>query len=58
MLHETGGLNAAARLTKGLGTFEFCGVNRVDHRILDNVMADEAGRRRFLQEVKQLGRSG
>ncbi len=58
MLNETGGLNAASRLTKGLGTFEFCGVSRVDHRILDNVMADEAGRKRFLQEVKQLGRSG
>jgi hypothetical protein len=58
LLNETGGLNAAARLTKGLGTFEFCGVNRVDHRILDHVMADEAGRKRFLQEVKQLGRSG
>jgi hypothetical protein len=58
VLNETGGLNTAARLTRGLGTFQFCGVNRVDQQILDNVKSDEAARKRFLQEVKGLWRSG
>jgi NAD(P)H dehydrogenase (quinone) len=57
-LNEAGGLNQAARLTKSLGTFGFCGVKSIDHRILDNVMADEEGRKGFLEEVRALGRSG
>lgn len=57
-LNEDVGLNEAARLTKSLGTFGFCGVKSVDHRILDNVMTDEEGRKRFLQEARGLGQSG
>jgi len=58
MLNQTGGFNTAAPLTRGSGTFQLRGVNRVDQRILDNGMSDEAARRRFPQEVKGLGRSG
>lgn len=57
-LLEEIGLNAAARLTKADGTFKFCGVAEVDHRILGEVSSDEDGRRRFLNEVKALGKSG
>ena len=57
-LLEDSGLNAAARLTKADGTFAFCGVAEVDHRILGEVSSDEDGRKRFLQEVKELGRLG
>jgi hypothetical protein len=52
------GLNAAARLTKADGTFTFCGVAEVDHRILGEVSSDEDGRKRFLKEVKELGKLG
>ncbi len=52
------GLNAAARLTKADGTFAFCGAAEVDHRILGEVSSDENGRRRFLDEVKALGKLG
>ena len=57
LLEETG-LNAAARLTKADGTFTFCGAAEVDHRILGEVSSDEEGRRRFLKEVKELGKLG
>ena len=57
-LLEEIGLNAAARLTKADGTFTFCGAAEVDHRILGEVSSDEDGRRRFLDEVKELGKSG
>ncbi len=57
-LLEDIGLNAAARLTKADGTFTFCGVAEVDHRILGEVSADEDGRKRFLKEVRDLGKSG
>jgi NAD(P)H dehydrogenase (quinone) len=55
-LLEEAGLNAAARLTKADGTFTFCGVAEVDHRILGEVSSDEDGRRRFLDEVRELGK--
>ena len=57
-LLENNGLNAAARLTKADGTFLFCGAAEIDHRILGEVSADEQGRKRFLQEVKELGALG
>jgi len=57
-LLEDIGLNAAARLTKADGTFTFCGVADVDHRILGEVSSDEEGRIRFLKEVKALGELG
>jgi NAD(P)H dehydrogenase (quinone) len=57
-LLEEIGLNAAARLTKADGTFTFCGVAEVDHRILGEVSSDEDGRKRFLDEVKELGKLG
>ena len=57
-LLEDIGLNAAARLTKADGTFSFCGAAEVDHRILGGVSSDEDGRRRFLHEVKELGKLG
>jgi NAD(P)H dehydrogenase (quinone) len=57
-LLEKIGLDAAARLTKADGTFTFCGAAEVDHRILGEVSSDEEGRRRFLDEVKELGKLG
>ena len=57
-LLEEIGLNAAARLTKADGTFGFCGVAEVDHRILGEVSSDEDGRKRFLKKVRDLGKSG
>ena len=57
-LLEEIGLNAAARLTKADGTFTFCGAAEVDHRILGEVSSNEEGRRRFLDEVKALGKLG
>jgi NAD(P)H dehydrogenase (quinone) len=57
-LLEKIGLNAAARLTKADGTFTFCGVAEVDHRILGEVSSDEDGRKRFLKGVRDLGKSG
>jgi NAD(P)H dehydrogenase (quinone) len=57
-LLEESGLNAAARSTKADGTFTFCGVTEVDHRILCEVSSDADGRRRFLEEVKALGKLG
>jgi len=57
-LLEDIGLNAAARLTKADGTFTFCGVAEVDHRILGEVSSDEEGRRRFLTDVEALGELG
>ncbi len=57
-LLEEIGLNAAARLTKTDGTFTFCGVAEVDHRILGVVSSDADGRKRFLKEVKELGKCG
>ena len=58
VLLEDNGLNAAARLTKADGTFLFCGAAEIDHRILGEVSSDEKGRKRFLREVKELGKSG
>ncbi len=55
---ESTGLNAAARLTKAEGTFRFCGVPEVEHRILGSVASDEAGRKRFLEEAVRCGRQG
>jgi NAD(P)H dehydrogenase (quinone) len=57
-LLEEVGLNAAARLTKDDGTLTFCGVAEVDHRILGDVSSDEDGRKRFLAEVKEIGKFG
>jgi len=57
-LLEDIGLNGAARLTKAEGTFMFCGAAEIDHRILGAVSSDAEGRRRFLQEVKEIGKSG
>ena len=57
-LLEDIGLNAAARLTKADGTFLFCGAAEIDHRILGEVSSDEKGRKRFLREVKELGKLG
>ena len=54
-LNEGGGLNGAARLTKNLGTFRFCGVADIQHHILDDVMADETGRREFLERARRIG---
>ena len=58
VLLEDNGLNAAARLTKADGTFLFCGAAEIDHRILGEVSSDEQGRKRFLREVKELGKTG
>jgi NAD(P)H dehydrogenase (quinone) len=57
-LLEDIGLNAATRLTKAEGTFAFCGVGNIDHRILGEVSTDEEGRKRFLKEAKDLGKAG
>ncbi len=57
-LLESSGLNAAARLTKAEGTFRFCGVPDVEHRILGAVSSDEAGRRRFLEEATRCAKQG
>lgn len=51
------GLNDAHRLTKALGTFTFCGVAEVNHYILGAVSSDEQGRLRFLEQVREVGRS-
>ncbi len=56
-LLEESGLNQAARLTKDLGTFRFCGVEEVLHYILGEVSTDEEGRIAFLEKAYQLGRS-
>ncbi|CAB1055511.1 NAD(P)H oxidoreductase YRKL (EC @ Putative NADPH-quinone reductase (modulator of drug activity B) @ Flavodoxin 2 [Olavius sp. associated proteobacterium Delta 1] len=57
-LLEDSGLNAAASLTKADGTFTFCGVADIDHRIIGEVSSDEQRRKRFLKEVKELGKLG
>ena len=57
-LLEDIGLNTAARLTKADGTCLFCGAAEIDHRILGEVSSDEKGRKRFLMEVKELGKLG
>ena len=57
-LLESSGLNAAARLTKAEGTFRFCGVPEVEHRILGAVSSDEAGRKRFLEEAARCAARG
>jgi NAD(P)H dehydrogenase (quinone) len=57
-LLEDIGLNDAARLTKAEGTFTFCGAAEIDHRILGEVSSNEDGRKRFLKEVQELGKSG
>jgi NAD(P)H dehydrogenase (quinone) len=54
-LLEEQGLNQAARLTKSLGTFGFCGVQSVTHHILGNVSSDETGRLNFLEKAMQTG---
>ena len=58
VLLEANGLNAAARLSKADGTFLFCGAAEIDHRILGEVSSDEQGRKRFLRDAKELGKSG
>ncbi len=58
VLLEANGLNAAARLSKADGTFSFCGAAEIDHRILGEVSSDEQGRKRFLRDAKELGKSG
>jgi NAD(P)H dehydrogenase (quinone) len=57
-LLEDIGLNAAARLTKADGTFSFCGTAEIEHHILGDVSSDEPGRKRFLKQVKEIGKSG
>lgn len=54
-LLEAQGLNQAARLTKDLGTFGFCGVQSVTHHILGNVSTDQEGRLKFLEQAQQAG---
>jgi NAD(P)H dehydrogenase (quinone) len=57
-LLEKTGLNPAARLTKDMGTFGFCGARTVEHHILGSVSSDETARLRFLEEALEIGRSG
>lgn len=54
-LNEGGGLNRAARLTKSLGTFQFCGVAELEHYILDEVTMSESRRREFLNLARSIG---
>lgn len=54
-LLEEQGLNEAARMTKALGTFGFCGVPSVTHFILGDVSTDETGRLKFLEKARQTG---
>jgi NAD(P)H dehydrogenase (quinone) len=58
VLLEANGLNAAARLSKADGTFLFCGAAEIDQHILGEVSSDEQGRKRFLRDAKELGKSG
>lgn len=56
-LLEEAGLNQAARLTKQLGTFQFCGVKTVEHEVLGEVSSSQTAREVFLGKVAELGRT-
>lgn len=56
-LLEEAGLNQAARLTKELGTFQFCGVKTVQHEVLGEVSSNQAAREAFLRKAAELGRT-